>query len=543
MNNIIKKNKKDSIFFKNELHTLNKLSDGEAIFLNYWTYPRSSSTYNITSLPRGFKEIPVDSVSIVKTVNVGINKYISKEHKDAASKVTEFLTSRDIQRKYADRISIISSIKEFYREEEKVCQFIDCSYIQMMQEKGNIVLNDQYHNLDSEKVKKYIYNYLFRNESLSSVLKRIDDLTKVYTVSIKPNKEDKFVGFFTFISLVIITIIMAFSLVFLFIENFNPFFKFLSQDLWIINILGNVFIIGSGFIKYGEVTNLKCYLNTIFLSLGFTISYMPILYILILYFPNENRVSKWVYKHKILFFFILISVDIIIFIFSATQPFNIIKNIDKNGLIFHTCGIKKLRILIYFMMLAYKFIIVLVIVFLVFIDWNIEEIHYDLKFIVSGIYSIIIVLILSFGLKMVVINSFSFDFLIRIIIIIMTVLSNYIFIYGYRIILGILRKQNVKMNFINKINNKFINSDYKSNFKSNRNSEFKTTELKNTLNTINEEKEGDNDSIYSSIQTEESSIKRPARKPSVFLKMAQYHTRRISISDIKTPENDDNNYF
>jgi len=537
----------DSIFFNDEFYTLNKLLDGKAIFINYWAYPIDYSTYRLTSLPRGSQEILVDSISAVKTINIGINKYISKEHIKVASEIIEYLTSRDVQRKYADQASIISSMKDIYNEGEKICQLIDCSFIQKAQEKGNVVLNDLCHNPDSEKIKNHIYDYLFRNRKLSVILKQINDLTKVYTISIKPNKEDGNVGFYTFIFLVSITMLMAVSIVFLFIENFNPFFKFLSQDQWLLNVLGNILIMGGCFVKYGEVTNLKCHLNTIFLSLGFTISYMPILYTLILYFPNENfPLSQWAYKHKILFFTILISVDIISFIFSSTQPFTLIKNIDANDLIFYTCGTKKLRILVYLMIIIYKFIIIFIIVFLIFIDWNVEVIHYDLKFIVSGLYSIVIALTISFGMKVVVINSFSSDFIIRIIIISMAVMSNYIFIYGYRVILGLLHKQNVKMNFINRINDKFINSDYKSNCKNNKNSEFKTTEFKNTLNTINEEKEGDNDSIHSSNKTksEESSIiKKNSRAPSMFLKMAQYHSRRISFSDIKAPENDNNNYY
>ncbi len=359
--------------------------DGKAIFLNYWAYPISSPTYNITYLPRGSKNMTSDSVSIAKTINISINKYISDNAIKSASKVIEYLTSRDIQKKYADQISVISAMNDLYHEEDEICQLLDCSLIHVMQGKGNVVLGDYYRNPDSVKIKKYFYDYLFNNESMSTVVKRIGDLTKVYTISIKPTIEDGYVGFFVFIYLMFLTLLMIFSLVFLFMENFNPFFQFLSQDLWIINILGNIFTMGSGFIKYGVVNNWKCYINSVFLSLGFTISYSPILYTLILYFPNDNKVSRWAYKHKQLFFIILISIDIFIFIFSATQPFEIVKNIDEMGHIYNTCGNKKLRNLIYLLMMGYKFLIIIVIAFLIFIDWNLEEIHYDLKFIISGI--------------------------------------------------------------------------------------------------------------------------------------------------------------
>ena len=48
-------------------------------------------------------------------------------------------------------------------------------------------------------------------------------------------------------------------------------------------------------------------------------------------------------------------------------------------------------------------------------------------------------------------------------------LSNYLFFYGFRVILGYIRKQNVKLELINRINENFINNESKILTKSNTN--------------------------------------------------------------------------
>ena len=46
-------------------------------------------------------------------------------------------------------------------------------------------------------------------------------------------------------------------------------------------------------------------------------------------------------------------------------------------------------------------------------------------------------------------------------------LSNYLFFYGFRVILGCIRKQNVKLELINRINENFISNESKILTKSN----------------------------------------------------------------------------
>ncbi|ORX86782.1 hypothetical protein BCR32DRAFT_275138 [Anaeromyces robustus] len=500
--------------------------DENAIFLNYWVYPKRSSIYKIEVPPGAKKGI---SGSISETFNVGINKYIKNNKQIASQKFIEYITSKDIQRKFVKKATIVSLIKDIYYEEE-VCKYYNCELYHSIQLTGRPI-NKEYENY-SEKFRKFIYEFLYGKETAANALKKANNLKTIHYISL--NTKDNKTGFVTFIFLIIITCIMLLSLIFLFIENYNPFFKFLPQDLWIMSILGNIFIIGSCFIKYGEVTNLKCYLNTIFLSFGFTISYSPILYKLIINFSEENKKAKWISEHKYLFFSFLFSIDILIFIFSATQPFNIINKMDGDGIVYQTCEIKKLRILIYFLMIGYKFIFMFTVFLFMFLEWNVEEIHYDLKFIISGLYIIIISIFISFVLKITVFNDFKSDFLIRITVIMSAVFFNYFFLYGYRIILGLFHKKDLRMTFINQINKNFINSG-----STNQNSA--TSKYKSTIYTKNFEFNNNNDSVSeNNFNSAKSDYSRHSFLSPTFSKFLEYHNRK-SLNEYKIYENYDIN--
>ncbi|ORX79299.1 periplasmic binding protein-like II [Anaeromyces robustus] len=440
----------DETFSKDISYTISKILDGNAIFINYWIYPHLSASYKFTQPPGAINGV---SSSVAQTFNAGVNNHISNEKKIASYKFIEFATSREIQKEFVIKKMIVSSIKDMYQDEE-ICKDYNCNALMNMQLIGRPI-NENYKTY-SEKFRKYVYEYLYGNKSISQVIKNLENITKIHYISIKPI--DDYIGLICFIIITILSFLMLFSLAFIFIENFNPFFKFLSQDLWIINILGHIFILCSCFIKYGEESRLKCYFSLI-LSIGFTICYAPIFYKLVVYFPKINSISDWVSRHNYLFISLLYLIDIIILIFAILQPFQITKNVDNNNIIYQTCEITKFHGLINFLMIGYKIILSSIISLLMFIEWSIDEIRYDLRFIVSGLYVIFMSMIISFILKIIIINNYTPNYLIPLCLIIIAAFSNYFFTYGYRIILGILNKQNVKLAFICQINQGFINNE------------------------------------------------------------------------------------
>lgn len=94
---------------------------------------------------------------------------------------------------------------------------------------------------------------------------------------------------------------------------------------------------------------------------------------------------------------------------------------------------------------------------LVFVEWNISTIIYDMKFILIALYSDALFIILLCIFHITNIKNYIVYFLLQSITTYGISLTNYIFLYGFRIYLGFIKKQNIKEYFINNINEKFIN--------------------------------------------------------------------------------------
>jgi len=109
--------------------------------------------------------------------------------------------------------------------------------------------------------------------------------------------------------------------------------------------------------------------------------------------------------------------------------------------------------------LIFKLIMVTIFSILVFAEWNNRIIQNDLKIITITIYIDIISLIVLFFLHFISIDSFNVYIITRELLIYITALLNYILLYGYKIILSILHKQNINETFITNINKEFISSE------------------------------------------------------------------------------------
>ncbi|KAL6617501.1 hypothetical protein U3516DRAFT_898427 [Neocallimastix sp. 'constans'] len=95
-------------------------------------------------------------------------------------------------------------------------------------------------------------------------------------------------------------------------------------------------------------------------------------------------------------------------------------------------------------------------------------------------------------------------------------ISLYMFIYGYRIIFGILHKQNLKLQFINNINKKFISSENNSESNSKQiyhTKSYAETSLYNDSN---------NDKTKSNISNKKSKTNKSS-KTAIISKIISYH--------------------
>ena len=343
----------------------------------------------------------------------------------------EFITSKEVKKEVSLNFSILPGIDSLYDDEE-FCARMDCELFKSIQPVVRPTKENENYDEYSIKFRNYVYDFIYGDKSAKEVLKEIIDLRKIYSVSL--NTKETSVGLIFFYILCSIICIMILSLIFLFIPSFKPFFTFLPNDFWILSILGIIMIICIGFIEIGDITVFKCHLRIILLTIGFTLNMVTNLYKLLITFPEENKISKWIEKHRYLYLLSFIIVDIIMNSLLLIQPYEI-KTIEGNGEHFNTCELRTtLSNIIEYIFVFIKFIVLVNILLLIFLEWNMKRIMIDLRFFISIIY----VDSLSFSLILIMdifnINSYIGYFIIRVVIYIVYGISNYILMFGFRII-------------------------------------------------------------------------------------------------------------
>jgi len=324
----------------------------------------------------------------------------------------------------------------------------------------------------SRKFRQHIYEYLYGNETAPNVLQKIEDLTKIYYISL--DTKDSYIGLISFITCTVIISIMFLSLIFIFKENYSLYFKFLTGDSWFMIVFGLMIILSSSYTTLGRIDNIKCTFNEIMHYSGLNLMFLPILHKLIVNFPAENNFSDWVENHKFSFLSILISINIIlIIVLYISKSFVVDDLVGGNEKIFQVCKWNTKGTIAHVLILGYTLIIFIIILFLIFTEWNIESTCHDIKLITYSIYINIITIIINGIFKLIIINDYHSNYIIRICLVLISSVSSYVLIYGHRIAIGIINNKNMMKKYIDNINKDFIN-DKKNDSKTV--SIFKTTE-------------------------------------------------------------------
>ena len=487
--------------------------DGQSIFIKYWFIGEPlismiQGTYYLSILP-GMKE--GISSSIISGNNIGIIKNIPEDRKEAALEVLKFFTSKEYQKeKFGDK-TFITGIDELWSDEE-ACGNGFCDIVKSTQYTPEPEFlregNDDYR----KRYKKYLYELLYNNITVEETLKRINDIKDIYYISV--DIKNSYVGLICFILFSVLSILMISSIIFLFRENFRPFIMFLPDGFWVITILGSIFILWVPLISYGPVNTLKCHMKTLLLSIGYTISVCPIMYKLIIQFPENNKLFTWIYRHKYLFLLYNILIDVLVNSVSLIDSCTIQKIFVEYGESFENCIYDGEYSII--LLFIYKLVVIILILFLVFVEWNNSATMYDMRIIILALYIDIISITLIFVFYNIQIKNYISSFIVQAINTTIISLSNYILFYGIRILLGFMRKQNIKLEFINKINDSFINNE---------------TQLKSeTFNSNN-----NNNSIYKSevmndSEDNENSESVTINRSSFIKRMINYHYLSKSYS-------------
>jgi len=425
----------DIIFRSDEFLTYTMMMNNNFLFVKNWYLPYIP--YKYTILPGSKVGI---SGATIGGHNLGINKYSDQEKRKEVIKAFEYLTSKYIQKKYVAMDNYYSAIPSLYNDEE-VCSVVDCEYYKSIQLIGRPVTKDyvEYTNY----FKKYIYEFLYGNSTAIEVLKKVEGLNKVYHYSI--STEDSPIGLINLILVVVLSIIMVSSLILIFKTKFKPFFENFTTDLWLIYILGLVLIIYTYFTEIGPNSPIKCHLRALFFSLGFTLNVLPIIYKLVICFPEkDNKVSIWVLNHKWKFMTCFCLIDILLNLLLLTSPYTLedyTRNMELKN--YKVCTFSNVfgKILVN-VMIAYKIITYLSVIVLVFLEWNLKSIHFDNTLITYTLYiNSVFLIILTVLINFVRFENYIYFYAIRQFICFFYALSNYLIFFGVRILKALIRKK------------------------------------------------------------------------------------------------------
>jgi len=536
MNLIIKP---DGIFDMTDDYTYGKLFDGKAVFLNYWMMTGNISTeikehYDMTILPGRNEEL---SSASINGFNIGINKLLeitepksitNTEKLEAAIKVTEFLISKDLQKKLFVNRDIIASMPSLY-EDEEVCSVNECELYKKMQPIVNRIyeINELSKEINrrsyyEDNFRKFAVNYLFNDDvDLEDTLRKIEDITKIYYIPL-----DSSLGFITVVLISVLAILMFMSLIFLFFENYQPFFEILSIDSWFILILGIVMILCSCLTSIGELTISKCHLKTCLLEMGIIIYLLIILYELIVNLSSEIILCEWIKKHKYLVLLFIFIIDILLSGLTLLNPYTIENIIVEDGFNYKTCEMKhtygKLAIII---MSIEKLTFILCISFLIFVEWNMKKCFYEIRFIMFAIYSNLLLLLVSHILGYINVRNYYLNFIIQQSILIFISILSYTCSYGFKLFLALVGKKDLKIAFINRINENFINSTTSKTRKTVEDSVM-NYEIEKTVEESNVDVIATND-----ITSEDNSNNNNQKRQTLYSKIISYHYSSFSTID------------
>ena len=534
----------------NILYRTESLNNENSIFITFYNSNFNSNYKKAINL--GHKEGISGSTGV--GYNLGISKYIDKENiRKAAIEAFKYITSKEVQRKLVMKGYIFSIINSLY-EEEDLCKKVDCEFFRRIQLVGRTVINRYNYDYYTTNYRKYVFDFVFGNNSISDTLKKIENLTKIYSISI--DTKDSAIGLIYLCFVSTLSFLMCISLIFLFKKNYNSYFSFLPNDFWILSIIGSIIILYIELLDFNQITIEKCCMKITLLSLGFTFSLVPVLYKLIINFPIENKISDWTENHKYIFLFIFLILDLSTLLLHFMSSYIVYEKKIDEGKNFKICQINKDvgYVILNFSMVS-KMVILITILVLIYIEWNMEETYYDLRFLIISIYSSFLTIILIIIVSNVIIENYVAFFSISALLYILLSVINYSCLYGIRVIWGLLKKDNNETLFIKNVNKNFLESKkVLSSTVTNNNDQYSKSSTKSNINTNNNINNNNNSNSNSNsnnnnskeLNTELTTVssntgmeRRTSNIPQLFLKVYNYHISKAPASFKDSLDSDD----
>ncbi|ORX81925.1 hypothetical protein BCR32DRAFT_299089, partial [Anaeromyces robustus] len=323
-----------------------------------------------------------------------------------------------------------SALNSLYNDEE-VCEILDCDLIKSVQGINRPIVEN--YNDYSSKVINFFSDFLDDKMTAKELLTNIDDITRIYFFSIKTP-----VGLIMFIILTTIFMIILLSIILLFIPELRKYYQFLSLDLWLAYTCGSLLVLAAEIGKFEELSELRCNVNHVMMIMGIAITFLTILYKLIINFPKKNKLSDWIKKHKHLYLLLGISYQgILSALLVILVPMNLKEIIINNGKNYYRCQypagasvlisqVQNISNLVYFICISV----------LIFFEWNMEETYQDIRSLtivmcVDGVSWVLLTII-----NFVNIKNYILYYVHRIIFVLALTIMNHIYMFIIRVVLA-----------------------------------------------------------------------------------------------------------
>jgi len=192
------KTMKEEITKENEFqngydYSFTKLYSGNAIFLKFFVSFIETlgeySPYTLSIMPGMYEGV---SGTLLAAFNIGIPKGIDQSKVNYAKEVVRYMTSLDVQKELVLENIIISGISSIYDDDEICSSIRFCEVYKNSQYIVKPVNKLKSYSEFAERFTGYFYKFLYGDEKVENVLKLMDDITRIYYVSL--NSKESSVG-------------------------------------------------------------------------------------------------------------------------------------------------------------------------------------------------------------------------------------------------------------------------------------------------------------------------------------------------------------
>jgi len=416
----------DEVFKSDDQFSTMAMYSENILFAKYWNLGNISG-YKKSVMPG--KNNGVNG-SCLTAFNVGISNYISSKQKKAAAKVLMYITSEDVQKNIIiKKFDLYSGLSSVYNDPE-LCSTYDCQTAKDIQGICRPSSDTNDYDYYISKIVKNLNKILFDGKDIKETLMDIENLAEIFYFS-----KSTSVGLVFFILLLATFYVVFLSPLFLFIPRYEDFFSFLSTDLWIIYSMGSLMVVSSEFVKFEELTDFKCQLNHAVLTIGLSLLFIPILYKLIINYPNSNYFSEFVRNYKYLFVFSLIILEVGLNALQLISPYKASDVITGNNKNFSMCKFENSTA---GWLMALPHLLSILVLYLcncglMYVEWNVEETKEELRTLNVVMIMDDVLITLLFMIAFVPIIDYVIYYSLHAILIIAFSLCNQIYIFIVRI--------------------------------------------------------------------------------------------------------------